>query len=397
MVYPTDMTASSRHRALLLCENTTWRSTTVNVLSEHNMQCFAPRDISNLAEIKQSLSNMSYVFWIMDSILSDYADLLDSLFDHWPDAEHVIVMCQRNSADLQVHCKRTLVAKVAHCYLTGPQDLSEATQKVLYEFFPEFERHSAPTPSAVYPPRIAPTTSPQPSLQPQAFNPVNTNPKSRTDHYSENKSHRPTSNPKSISERIRANLQRDKLIVVASSTGGVQALSELLTHWPEKLTCPVVIAHHLPARFQSSLGEILQRASNRPVHFVTEAMELTKAVYISPFDFHVRVVRKNTKLWVEPHQGPKEHFLRPAADPLFRSAGDLEHTGVMAVVLTGMGRDGMAGAQYIYENGGRILCQDERSSVVWGMPKQVFDLGITEGAYHPSVIGDKILELFSTV
>ncbi len=388
MVYPTNMTVPSRHRALLLCENTTWRSTTVNVLSEHNMHCFAPRDISDLGEIQNSLSNMRYVFWVMDSILSDYADLLDSLFDHWPDAEHVIVMCQQNSADLQVHCKRTLVAKVAHCYLTSPQDLQEATQKVLYEFFPEFERQVVSKPTAVYTPRIAP----RPANAQQQQNVHNTGTIGSS---SSSLRHTPATRSQSISERIRTNLQRDKLIVVASSTGGVQALSELLAHWPEKLTCPVVIAHHLPARFQSSLGEILQRVSKRPIHFVTESMELQKAVYISPFDFHVRVVRRSGKLWVEPHQGPKEHFLRPAADPLFRSAGDLEHTGVMAVVLTGMGRDGMAGSQHIYENGGRVLCQDESSSVVWGMPKQVFDLGITEGAYHPSVIGDKICELFA--
>ncbi len=353
-----------RHKTLVLCENINWRSKAVSTLSQHNLQCFAPRDVSNLESIKASLPEMKYVFWVVDQILADYTAMLDALYDHWPNTEHIIILCQLHSNDLQVHCKRTLLAKVAHCYLTGLAEVETAIQKVLYEFFPSF----------------APTRKKTSVLEKrEAFVPSFTkqSPSTRS----------------SISQQIKRNLQRKKLIVVASSTGGVQALTELLTAWPNDLTAPIIIAHHLPAKFQTSLQEILQRVSHRNVSFITEETKLDNAVYISPFDYHVRVFTKDGHLWAEPHQGPKEHFLRPAADPLFRSAGDLEDTRVIAVVLTGMGRDGMAGAKHIHSNGGHVICQDEASSVVWGMPKQVFDLGITEGAYPPKEIGRRVVTL----
>lgn len=361
----------NRSKALILCEKSQWRTLAVDAMSSYGLQCFAPRDLSDLKTISAPLPTMEYAFWIVDGITSDYSTMLDGLFDNWPDAEHIIIMCQSDNPDLQVHCKKTLLAKIAHCYLSSFKDISRASQQVLEYFFPDLE---ATTTSSL--------SSAPPSFTTSTFTPRTPTPIKH--------------NRTTVSSRVRQNLITDKLIVVASSTGGVQALTELLSKWPDTLTVPVLIAHHLPARFQSSLGEILQRVSSRTIQFVDKPMALKNGVYISPFDYHVSIKRHEGQLWAEPHQGPKEHFLRPAADPLFRSAGDLDSTAVIGVVLTGMGRDGTEGCQHIVNNGGQVICQDEQSSVVWGMPKQVYDLGITEGAFHPSVMGLKIQELFKS-
>ena len=355
----------NRSKALILCEQSQWRTLAVDAMSSYGLHCFAPRELSNLNAVSATIPTMEYAFWIVDGITTDYSAMLDGLFDNWPDAEHIIVMCQGDNPDLQVHCKNTLLAKIAHCYLSSVKDITQSCQQVLEYFFPDLDITTRPPITKAFRPSVKPTYTPQ------------------TKH-----------TPAPVSSRVRQNLITDKLIVVASSTGGVQALTELLSKWPNSLSVPVLIAHHLPARFQSSLGEILQRVSSRTIQFVDKPMPLKDGVYISPFDYHVQIKRHEGRLWAEPHQGPKEHFLRPAADPLFRSAGDLDNTAVIGVVLTGMGRDGAAGCQHIYNNGGRIICQDEQSSVVWGMPKQVYDLGITEGAFHPSVMGLKIQELF---
>ena len=357
------MPTSNRQNALILCDKLLWKNIAVEAISARTLQCFAPRETSNLMEIQSSVPTIDYVFWIQDGIQSEYTDFLDMLFDHWPDAEHVILFVQSASSDLQIHPRDTLLAKVAHCYIPSVKELREAIDQTLQQFFPDLKTETTPAPTS--------TLTYKPSFRAHLANSTKfpVNPPYRKGH-------------------------KEQLIVVASSTGGVQALSDLLSYWPKELTVPTVVAHHLPARFQSSLIDILQRVSDRKVILAENACKLDNAIYISPFDFHTRVFRKNGELWVEPFQGPKEHFLRPAADPLFRSAGELSDISVVGVVLTGMGKDGMAGAQEIHSKGGSILCQDEDSSVVWGMPKRVYELGITEGAFHPNSLGRKIQEVF---
>lgn len=307
----------------------------------------------DLTDLAERLPPIDHIIWVSEQIESHLNTPLNGFLDLWPNAERTLVMCQSNSVDVQVHCKHTLMANVAHCYIRQDQDIPNITEQVLEEFLPNLQ---------LKPLNLSLPTFPVPlHSQPSTIHKLH------------------------------------HLAVVASSTGGVQALSDLLTHWPTELTIPTVVAHHLPARFQSSLSEILGRMSNRPVHLVKEPTRLGNAVYISPFDYHLRIEETAGQLWAYPHQGPKEHFLRPAADPLFRSAGALQNTFVMGVVLTGMGHDGAEGSQAIHANGGSIICQDESSSVVWGMPKRVFDLGIAEAVLTPSQIGRKLMQILAQI
>lgn len=340
-------------RLLLLCANNIWRNSMSTVLSRYQVNCLSQNAMVDLTDLAERLPPIDHIIWVSEQIESHLNTPLNGFLDLWPNADRTLVMCQSDSLNVRVECKHTLMANVAHCYIRHNQDIPNIMEQVLDEFLPNLP------------------------LKPL------------------NLSNSQTPNAIAISPNQQQTQKMHQLSVVASSTGGVQALSDLLTHWPAELTIPTVIAHHLPARFQSSLSEILGRMSNRPVHLVKEPTRLENAVYISPFDYHLRIEETAGQLWAYPHQGPKEHFLRPAADPLFRSAGALQETFVMGVVLTGMGHDGAEGSQAIHANGGRIICQDEASSVVWGMPKRVFDLGITEAVLSPNQIGRKLMQILA--
>lgn len=342
---------SSPKRLLLLCSNSIWRNAMSNVLARYEINCLSQNAMVDLAELAERLPPIHHIVWVGDTIESHFNTPLNGFLDLWPTADRTLIMCQQDSSEVKVESKRTLMANVAHCYIRNDHDIPNITEQVLEEYFPTVPLKPLTTAN-----RLTPSF---------------------------------TSVPASSRQKLH------RLVVVASSTGGVQALSDLLSHWPAGLTTPVVIAHHLPARFQSSLSDILSRMSNRPVHLVKSPMRLENAVYISPFDYHLRIEETAGQLWAYPHQGPKEHFLRPAADPLFRSAAVLPNTDVTGVVLTGMGHDGAEGAQAIHANGGRIICQDEDTSVVWGMPKRVFDLGITEASLPPTHMGRRLFRIFS--
>jgi two-component system chemotaxis response regulator CheB len=101
-------------------------------------------------------------------------------------------------------------------------------------------------------------------------------------------------------------------------------------------------------------------------------------VLIAPGDRHMVVARLGAGRQVRTNQGPPENSCRPSVDPLFRSVADTFGPNTLAVVLTGMGRDGLRGAECVREVGGRILAQDEESSVVWGMPGFVARAGIAD-------------------
>jgi two-component system chemotaxis response regulator CheB len=113
-------------------------------------------------------------------------------------------------------------------------------------------------------------------------------------------------------------------------------------------------------------------------------------VWIASGGRHLEVRRVDGEVVMRTHAGPEENSCRPAADVLFRSASEAYGSGVLAVVLSGMGRDGLRGSESIRARGGRVLVQDEATSVVWGMPGAVFRAGLAEGAFPLDDIGAEI-------
>jgi two-component system chemotaxis response regulator CheB len=182
-----------------------------------------------------------------------------------------------------------------------------------------------------------------------------------------------------------------KIVVVGASTGGPNALAEVLSAFGGPLAVPLLIAQHMPPVFTRALAE---RLADRTKLRVEEARDgqvpVPGLVLIAPGDFHMEVRREGLGEHLSIRQGAPENGCRPSVDVLFRSAADAYGPGVLGIVLTGMGHDGLKGGERIRAAGGRLLVQDEASSVVWGMPGAVARAGLAEDAFAPAWMGREI-------
>lgn len=185
--------------------------------------------------------------------------------------------------------------------------------------------------------------------------------------------------PTAPARRPAAGARSAEVIAIGVSTGGPNALAELIPQLPADLPVPVLVVQHMPPVFTRLLAERLAAKSKVPV---TEAVdgEVVKPghVYVAPGDFHMTIKRQGTDVRIVLDQAAPENSCRPAVDPLFRSVAQLYGKGTLAVVLTGMGRDGLRGCEGLREAGAQILAQDEETSVVWGMPGFVARAGLAD-------------------
>ena len=192
-------------------------------------------------------------------------------------------------------------------------------------------------------------------------------------------------------------MQAPRVLLIGSSTGGPQALMALVTELgPVIDRFPVLITQHMPPTFTTILAEHLARSSHRPAHEAVDG-EIVKAgrIYLAPGGRHMRVVRHGADVAIALDDGPPVNFCKPAVDPLFTSAIDVWQAGVLAVVLTGMGSDGMRGGKEIVAAGGSVIAQDEASSVVWGMPGAAANAGICAAILPLNQIGSKLVRVFA--
>ena len=188
-----------------------------------------------------------------------------------------------------------------------------------------------------------------------------------------------------------------RVLAIGSSTGGPQALMALVAEiGPVIDRFPVLITQHMPPTFTTILAEHLARASKHPAHEAIDG-EVVKAgqIYVAPGGKHMRVARHGADIVIALDDGPQINFCKPAVDPLFQSAVGVWQSGVMAVVLTGMGADGMRGGKDIVAAGGNVIAQDEATSVVWGMPGAAAQAGICAAVLPLGQIGPKLVRVFS--
>ncbi|MBT8227355.1 MAG: chemotaxis protein CheB, partial [Dactylosporangium sp.] len=172
---------------------------------------------------------------------------------------------------------------------------------------------------------------------------------------------------------------RADIVAIGSSTGGPDALTRVLRELPGNLPVPVVIVQHMPPVFTKMFAERLDRLCPLTIVEATNNMPVWPgSVYIAPGDLHLEVVRRGTEVATRVRTGPPENFCRPAVDVLFRSVGSAYGKSTLAVVLTGMGRDGKRGCEALRAAGAEILAQDEATSVVWGMPGAVTNAGLAD-------------------
>jgi two-component system, chemotaxis family, protein-glutamate methylesterase/glutaminase len=192
-------------------------------------------------------------------------------------------------------------------------------------------------------------------------------------------------------------LQMPRVLLIGSSTGGPQALMSLVTEiGPVIDRYPVLITQHMPPTFTTILAEHLARASRRPAHEAVDG-EIVKPgqIYLAPGGRHMRVVRHGAEVAIALDDGPPVNFCKPAVDPLFTSAIDVWQGGTLALILTGMGSDGMRGGKDIVAAGGSVIAQDEASSVVWGMPGAVANAGVCAAILPLGQIAPKLVRVFS--
>ncbi len=172
---------------------------------------------------------------------------------------------------------------------------------------------------------------------------------------------------------------RPKVVVIGVSTGGPTALGAILPSFPTSFPLPILLVQHMPPLFTRLLAERLNATCQLKVEEASEG-DLVEAgkILIAPGDFHMKVASGGGAIRVCLDQSPRQNSCRPAVDALFASAAELYGGAVLAVVLTGMGQDGLHGTRLLKARGARVLVQDEASSVVWGMPGAVANAGLAD-------------------
>jgi len=188
-----------------------------------------------------------------------------------------------------------------------------------------------------------------------------------------------------------------RVLVIGASTGGPQALNRLVVQIDAVIQrAPVLITQHMPPTFTAVLAEHLARVSKFPVREASDGEEVNAgAIYLAPGGKHMKVERRDGMAVIAIDDGPMVNFCKPAVDPLFASAAQVWGNKVLALVLTGMGSDGLAGAKEIVAAGGHVIAQDEETSVVWGMPGQVTNAGLCSAVLPLPEIGGRITRLFT--
>ena len=181
------------------------------------------------------------------------------------------------------------------------------------------------------------------------------------------------------------------IVAIGLSTGGPNALAEIVSKLPADFPAPIVLVQHMPEVFTRLLAERLNAQTPLTVVEAEDGQVVKRGlVYVAPGDFHLTVRRQGSHIVTGLDQDAPENAHRPAADVLFRSVAGLYGPQALALVLTGMGEDGLIGSEAIRRAGGRVLVQDEATSVVWEMAGRVARAGLADAALP---IGEVAAEL----
>lgn len=193
-------------------------------------------------------------------------------------------------------------------------------------------------------------------------------------------------------EPAMAPRRRVQAIGIGSSTGGPAALAALLQGLDRPPPVPLLVTQHMPARFTGMLADHLDRLGQLPCAEARDGEALRPGrLYLAPGDRHLLAERGGAGLVARLSDAPAENFCRPAVDPMLRSLATACGGAVLAVILTGMGQDGLAGCRAVAHVGGLVMAQDEASSVVWGMPGAIARAGLACGLLPPAGLAAQML------
>jgi two-component system chemotaxis response regulator CheB len=293
------------------------------------------------------------------------------------------------------------LARGADDYVTKPsssRDIKDSIKVLERELVAKIKALLQPRPAppppapqalpAPLPPQARPATPPPPASRrlttPSVRPSVRRAPAPRAE--------RPTP-PKAASRRPSAvGKTRIDLVVVASSTGGPNALSDFLSTFPADFPVGMLIVQHMPQTFTTMLAERLDDKCRLQVLEAAAGDEvLPGRVLIAPGGLHMGIERDGTAYRVFTTEDPPENSCRPAADYLFRSVAANCGSRTLSVVLTGMGYDGREGVRALRNAGGVVLAQDEASSVVWGMPGAVVEANLADEVLPLDRMGERVV------
>ncbi len=191
-----------------------------------------------------------------------------------------------------------------------------------------------------------------------------------------------------------AGMCKPKLLAIGSSTGGPQALFNLIPTLGTDISIPVVVTQHMPPAFTRILASHIESLGGMKCAEAIDGEKLLPGrIYLAPGNFHLLVHAKQDGLMAHLSDGPAENFCRPSIDPMLRSAAIACNGQVLAVMLTGMGQDGLLGTKALIDAGGTAIAQDEATSVVWGMPGAIAKAGLCHAVLPLPRIAAKILDL----
>jgi two-component system chemotaxis response regulator CheB len=170
----------------------------------------------------------------------------------------------------------------------------------------------------------------------------------------------------------------NKIIAIGASTGGTEALRVVLTSMP--MNAPgILVVQHMPAQFTTSFANRLNDLCEMTVKEAQDGDSVTNGtVLIAPGNYHMLLRRSGARYYVNVKQGPLVHHQRPSADVLFDSVADYAGANAVGVILTGMGADGAQGLLKMKNAGAKTIAQDEKSCVVFGMPKEAIKAGAAD-------------------
>ncbi len=184
------------------------------------------------------------------------------------------------------------------------------------------------------------------------------------------------------------------VVAIGSSTGGPGTLDRIIRGLPADLPVPIVIAQHMPPTFTESFAASLDRQSPLTVVHAESGMPaLPGVVYVGRGKQHFRLRRCGAQIVIEVSDQPAELLYKPSVDELLRSCARVHGSRVLAVILTGIGRDGTEGARAVRGAGGVVLTQDRDSCVVYGMPKSCYEAGLASAVLDPEGIRRAIFQL----
>jgi two-component system chemotaxis response regulator CheB len=284
------------------------------------------------------------------------------------------------------------------CKPTSAESLSEARRRVAEDLCPRVKAFAAEQVARLQPP--APVTPPPAESAPQgpalaqapALAPFRTRPV-RAPAAAPAPAH---DLPPAVT-RLRAASRasyRPEVLLIGVSTGGPNALAELIPALPADFPLPVLVTQHMPPVFTRLLADRLDASSKLEVR-ECQGDERLKAgtVYIAKGDYHMKVKGSRTDPRLYLDQAPPENSCRPAVDAMFRSAVELWGGAAIAVILTGMGQDGLKGCQLLHDAGGQTFAQDQATSVIWGMPGAIVRAGLADRILPLKKIASELVTL----